>query len=98
MIPLNGCVTEVFSGVSAVGSLGSAYFNYLGKEKGEPVIVTPDIEDYSESVQALAADEISKLDPPCGRQETPKNCSVIHRMIIDYGDLRRRIRAANDAS
>ena len=44
-IPLTGCVTEIFSGVSAAGSIGSAYINYLAKEKGEAVIVTPDLED-----------------------------------------------------
>ena len=96
LIPLSGCVTEVFSGVSAAGSLGSAYFDYLAKEKAEPVVVTPDIEDYSEGVQALAADELDRLGPPCGRTDIVKDCSVIHRMVIDYGDLRRRIRAAKD--
>ena len=96
-IPLTGCVTtEIFSGVGAVGSVATAYFQYLQKEKGEPQIVTPDIEDYSSGVQALAADELDSLGPPCGRQEVADGCSAIHRMIIDYGDLRRRIRAAKD--
>ena len=95
-IPLTGCVTEVFSGVSVAGSIGSAYFNYLDKEKGEPVIVTADLEDYNEGVQALAADELGRLRPPCARDGVAKDCSVVHRMIIDYGDLRRRIRAAKD--
>ena len=90
------CVGEAFSALGAAGSLGSAYFNYMAKEKGEPQIVTPDIEDYSDAVQALAADELDRLGPPCGRTDIAKDCSVVHRMVIDYGDLRRRIRAAKD--
>ena len=95
-IPLTGCVTETFSALGAAGSLGSAYFGYLAKEKGEPVVVTPDLEDYSEGVQALAADELRRLEPPCDRDGVAKDCSVVHRMIIDYGDLRRRILASKD--
>ena len=93
-IPLNGCVTEIFSGVSAAGSVGSAYINYLAKEKGDPVVVTPDLEDYSDGVQAIASAELKRLEPPCSSIEVVKECSVIHRMIIDYGDLRRKIRAS----
>jgi len=59
-IRLTACVTETFSALGAAGSLGSAYFNYMVKEKGEPQIVTPDIEDYSDGVQALAADELDR--------------------------------------
>ena len=91
-----GCVTETFSALGAAGSLGTAYFGYLAKEKGEPQIVTPDIEDYSSGVQALAADELRTLGPPCDRAEVAEGCSSVHRMVIDYGDLRRRIRAAKD--
>ena len=93
-IPLTACVTETFSALGAAGSLGSAYFNYMAKEKGEPQIGAPDIEDYNDGVQALAADELDRLGPPCGRTDIVKDCSVVHRMVIDYGDLRRRIRAA----
>ena len=95
-IPLTACVGEAFSAVGAAGALGSAYFDWKAQEKGEPQIVTPDIEDYSDGVQALAADELDRLGPPCGRTDIVKDCSVIHRMVIDYGDLRRRIRAAKD--
>jgi len=66
----------------------------LAKEKGEPQIVVPEIEDYGKNVQALAADEIGKLGPACPRDEVIVSCSAIHRMVIDYGELRRRIRAA----
>lgn len=96
ILPLTGCVTEIFSGVSAAGSLGSAYLNYLSKEKGEPVIVTPDLEDYSKSMQALASKELKGLQSPCPRIEKTSDCSAIHRMVIDYGDLRRKIKASKD--
>ena len=65
-IPLTACVTETFSALGAAGFLGSAYFDYMAKEKGEPQIVTPDIEDYSDGVQALAVDELDRLGSPCG--------------------------------
>ena len=92
--PLTACVTETFSAIGAAGALGSAYFDWKAQEKGEPQIVTPDIEDYGKNVQAFAAEELSRLGPPCGRTDIVKGCSVVHRMVIDYGDLRRRIRAA----
>ena len=94
-ILLGGCVAETFSAPGA-SALGSTYFGYLAKEKGEPVVVTPDLEDYSDGLQALAADELRRLEPPCDRDGVAKDCSVVHRMIIDYGDLRLRIRAAKD--
>ena len=95
-IPLTACVMETFSAVGAAGALGSAYFDWKSQEKIEPQIVTPDIEDYSDGVQALAADELDRVGPPCGRTDIVKGCSVVHRMVIDYGDLRRRIRAAKE--
>ena len=95
-ILLTGCVTEIFSGVSAAGTLGSAYFGYLSKEKGEPVIVTPDLEDYSKDIQSMASTELKTMLPPCPREGVAKDCSVVHRMVIDYGDLRRKIRASKD--
>ena len=76
-IPLTACATETFRALGAAGSLGSAYFDYTAKEKGEPQIVTPDIEDYSDGVQALAADELDRLGPPwAGRisSRTARSC------------------------
>ncbi len=95
-IPLTGCVTEIFSGVSAAGAVGSAYINYLAKAKGDAVVVVPDLEDYSKSMQALASEELKGLQPPCPRIEEASDCSAIHRMVIDYGDLRRKIKASKD--
>jgi len=56
--------------------------------------VTPLIEAYSDNVQAAAAAEMKALAGPCPRDTVVANCSVMKRMVIDYGDLRRRIRAA----
>jgi len=94
MIPLTGCVTESFSALTAVGSLGGAYLNYLGAEKGEPVIVTPPLVDYADAVQGLAADELEQLGPPCARDVVIADCSALARMVTDYDVLRDKIRAS----
>ena len=83
----------VSTGATAVG----AYFDYKGAEKGEPVIVTPPIEDYSKELQDAAAAEMKSLNGPCPRDTViVANCSAVKRMVIDYGDLRQRIRAARE--
>ena len=83
----------VGAGASAVG----AYFDYKGAEKGEPVIVTPPIEDYSKELQDAAAAEMKALNGPCPRDTViVAHCSAVKRMMIDYGDLRQRIRAARE--
>jgi len=91
---LSGCATAVSSGLSAAGSLASGYFSYKTAEKGEAVIVTPPLVDYSDAIQSTAADKLEQLGAPCPRDVVIANCSAIARMIIDYGDLRRKIRAA----
>ena len=83
----------VGAGASAVG----AYWDYQGAKKGEPVIVTPPIEAYSKELQAAAAAEMKSLNGPCPRDTViVANCSAVKRMVIDYGDLRQRIRAARE--
>ena len=69
-----------------------AYSDYKGAKRGEPVIVTPEIEDYSKELQAAAAAELKSLNGPCPRDTViVANCSAVKRMVIDYGDLRQRI-------
>ena len=47
--------------------------------------------------QELAAAEMKSLNGPCPRDTVVvRGCSVMKRMVIDYGDLRRRIRSAKD--
>ena len=94
MTLLTGCVTESFSALTAVGSLGGAALNYFGTKKGKPVIVTPPIVDYSDTVQGLAADELERLGPPCARDVVVADCSALARFVTDYGVLRDKIRAA----
>ena len=93
MTLLTGCVTESFSALTAVGSLGGAALNYFGTKKGKPVIVTPPIVDYSDTVQGLAADELERLGPPCARDVVVADCSALARFVTDYGVLRDKIRA-----
>ena len=81
------------AGASAVG----AYWDYKGAKKGEPVIVTPPIDAYSKKLQAAAAAEMKALNGPCPRDTVNvSDCSALKRLVIDYGDLRQRIRAAKD--
>ena len=60
----------------------------------ETIIVAPTLDKYSAAVGSLAADELGTLGPPCARDFVFEGCSAVHRMIIDYGDLRRKVRAA----
>ena len=96
LIPLSGCVTAIGSGIGAAASITGAYFDYLTSEKGEAVIVTPPIVDYTSEIQTRAADEFDKLGPPCARDTVTENCSAVARFIMDYGTLRDKIRAAKE--
>ena len=81
----------VGTGATAVG----AYFDYKGAEKGEPTLVTPPIETYSKELQDAAAAERKALNGPCPRDTVNvSDCSALKRLVIDYGDLQQRIRAA----
>ena len=74
-----------------------AYSDYKGAKKGEPVIITPPIEDYSRHLQAAAAAEMKAVPGPLTRDTVNvSGCSALKRLVIDYGDLRQRIRAAKD--
>jgi len=95
IILATGCATAV-SSVGAAASVAGAYFDYLTSEKGEAVIVTPPIVDYTSEIQTRAADEFDKLGPPCARDTVTENCSAVARFIMDYGTLRDKIRAAKE--
>ena len=74
-----------------------AYSDYKGAKKGEPVIITPPIEDYSRHLQAAAAAELKVIPDPLPRDTVNvSGCSALKRLAIDHGDLRQRIRAAKD--
>ena len=91
---LSGCVTTASSVVGAGASLGSAYFNWLAKEKSEPIIVAPDVVDYSASVQDRAAAELDVLGEPCPTDAVLADCSALARFVGDYGRMRDQVRAA----
>ena len=96
IIPLSGCVTVASSVISAGATAVGAYWDYKGVEKGEAVIVTPPIVDYTSEIQTRAADEFEKLGPPCARDTVTENCSAVARFVMDYGTLRDKIRAAKE--
>jgi hypothetical protein len=98
VLPLSACVTLTSSAsiIGAGASTVGAYFDYLTSEKGEAVIVTPPLVDYTSEIQDRAADEFEKLGPPCARDTVTANCSAAARFIMDYGTLRDKIRASKD--
>ncbi len=58
--------------------------------------MTPQIEDYSKELQAAAA-EMKAIPGPCPRDTlNVSDCSALKRLVIDYGDLRQRIRGARE--
>ena len=56
-----------------------------------PVIMTPPIENGPKELKTAAAAEMKSLNGPCPRDKVVvRGCSVMKRMVIDYGDLQRR--------
>ncbi len=58
--------------------------------------MTPPIVDYTSVIQSRAANELEKLGPPCARDTVAENCSAVVRLVMDYGTLRDKIRAAKE--
>ena len=57
--------------------------------------MNPPIEGYSKKLQDAAAAEMKAIPGPYPRDTVNvTDCSAVKRMVIDYGDLRQRIRAA----
>ena len=56
--------------------------------------MTTPIEDYSKELQAAAAAEMKAIPGPCPRDTiNVSGCSALKRLVIDYGDLRQRMRS-----
>lgn len=85
---------ETFSAVSGVSSLGSAYWDYKTAKKTEPNLIVPPTVEYSAEFMAQAAIELEYMKPPCAADQPNTTCSVLGRMVLDYGDLRAKINAA----
>ncbi len=68
-----------------------------GCHDDEPVIMTPPIENDSKELKAAVAAEMKSLNGPFPRDKVVvSGCSVMKRMVIDYGDLQRRTRVVKD--
>lgn len=60
-----------------------------------PIVLVPDLPEYSQAFQAMAAEELAGIQtPPCDRHEPIKGCSALGRLVVDYGSMRAAIRAA----
>ena len=95
----NGCVTVLTSTASVIGagaSTAGAYFDYLTAEKAEGVIIVPPIQEYTPEFLGKAASESEYLKEPCRHDLVNEKCSALGQMLIDYGVLRDKIRAAAD--
>lgn len=55
--------------------------------------VSPTLANYDAAFQLRAAEEMAKLRPACARDVVIEQCSTIKRMIIDYKELRDKVRA-----
>ena len=56
-------------------------------------VTGPPVLDYTEEVQAHAANELEALGPPCPRDAVYGGCSAVKRLVIDYGWMREQVRA-----
>ena len=92
----SGCVTVASSIVGAGASATGAYFDYLTAEKTEGVVIVPPMQEYSPEFLAKAAVETEFLKEPCSHDTVSDECSALGQMLVDYGVLRDKIRAAAD--
>ena len=89
-------VSSIGSIVGAGASATGAYFDYLTAEKAEGVVIVPPIQEYTPEFLAKAAVETEFLKEPCSHDDVSDECSALGQMLIDYGVLRDKIRAAED--
>lgn len=95
LAPLGGCVvTPIFSAASAVAGTASAYYDWKTSKASEPIVIAPDLVDYTAAVQGRAADELERLGKPCPADTVIADCSAVARFVIDYGRMRDQVRAA----
>jgi hypothetical protein len=63
-------------------------------------VIAPDLVEYSNKVQARAADELEAIEqPPCARTQTQgdlSGCSALKVLIPDYARLRDDVRALRE--
>lgn len=52
----------------------------------------PSLTEYPRAFQAQAAAELAALPLPCPLHAPRESCSVVARLVEDYGELRARLR------
>lgn len=57
------------------------------------VVVTPDLHEYGGAFLDQLADENDALAAPCDRLDPAPGCSALARAVVDYTELRERVRA-----
>lgn len=87
-------MTPVFSAASAIAGSASAYYDWKTSKASEPIVIAPDLVDYTAAVQGRAADELERLGKPCPADTVIADCSAVARFVIDYGRMRDQVRAA----
>ena len=61
-----------------------AFWDYQAAKKGEPVILTQPIKDYSKEMQAAAAAMVKAIADPCPRETVNVTAfSAIIRLVIN---------------
>ena len=58
------------------------------------LVATPGLQQYSQEVQNLAADELESMGPSCPRDAVYGDCSAVKRLVLDYLWMRDQARAA----
>ena len=89
-------MTGVFSAVSATAGTVSAFYTYKTSKATVPIIVSPDLVEYADIVQARASKELDSLAPPCPANLLIADCSAVSRMILDYSRMREQVRAIRE--
>lgn len=101
----NVSVDRLLSACAAIALLTSSALLSAcdrGSSDPGPVVIAPEVVQYSDKVQARAADELEAIEePPCARTQTEgdlSGCSALKVMIPDYAKMRDDARALRNES
>ncbi|WP_299444674.1 hypothetical protein [uncultured Rhodospira sp.] len=78
-----------FLGASLLSACELASSSYIAPA----VVVAPELEAYSPEFQGRMADELDTMAEACDPLDPNPTCSAVARAILDYGELRARVRA-----
>lgn len=79
--------------ILCAGMVLLAWLTACAGASSSPVVIAPEVVQYAPEVQALAADELDSLPPPCPADAVVPGCSAVKRLIIDYKYMRDQARA-----